>query len=41
MENFELTAFLKALLFTQVLVHLHAIAKGMLSTFKTFCKMCF
>lgn len=27
MENFELTAFLKALLFTQVLVHLHAIAK--------------
>ena len=28
MENFQLIAFLKALLFMQVSIHLHAIAKG-------------
>ena len=39
MENFELTAFLKALLFMQVLVHLHAIAKGMLPSFQIFCNV--
>ena len=37
MENFELTAFLKTLLFKQVVVHLHAIAKGMLPSFQILC----
>ena len=36
MKNFELTAFLKALLSMQVLVHLHAIAKGVFQYFQTF-----
>ena len=39
MENFELTAFLKALLFVQVVVHLHAIAKGTLPSFEFFCNV--
>ena len=37
MENFELKAFLKALLFMQVAVHLHAISKGRLPSFQIFC----
>ena len=32
MEDFELTAFLKALLFMQVAVHLHAISNGIFFT---------
>ena len=39
MKNFELIAFLKALLFMQVSVHLHAIAKGMLPSFQIFCNL--
>ena len=39
MKNFELTAFLKALLFMQVLVYLHAIAKGALRSFQIFCNV--
>ena len=39
MKNFELIAFLKALLFMQVSVHLHAIAKGMLQSFQIFCNL--
>ena len=37
MENFELTAYLKALLLMQVAVQLHAISKGMLPSFQIFC----
>ena len=36
MEDFELTAFLKALLFMQVAVHLHAISNGMSPSFSNF-----
>ena len=39
MENFELTAFLKALLFMQVLVHLQAIAEGVIRSFQIFCNV--
>ena len=36
MENFELIASLKVLLFMQVSIHLHAIAKGVLPSFQIF-----
>ena len=39
MENFELTAFLKALLLMQVAVHLHAISNGMFPTFQILCNV--
>ena len=39
MENFEFIAFLKALLFMQVSVHLQAIAKGVLPSFQIFCNL--
>ena len=39
MGNFELTAFLKTLLFMQVVVHLHVTAKGMLPSFQIFCNV--